>query len=81
MLGRQPVVERQDGTAGAGRQATADRVVGVETTEHPAATMKVDEYGGRCLASLGHIAPRAQRPGGKGKVDIIDPGDRGRLAS
>ena len=78
VLGRQPVVDRDDHRRHGRRQGPAQRVVGVEGPDHPAAAMEPDHDRERRLA-LGGVDPHRQVPGRTGHDPVGHRGHgRGR---
>ena len=73
VLGRQPVVDRDDHRRHGRRQGPAQRVVGVEGPDHPAAAVEEDHDRERRLP-LGGVDPHRQLPGRPGHDPV---GDRG----
>ena len=67
VLGREPVVDREDRDAGVVGEQAAGAVVGVEVAEHPAAAVEVDEQRpAGPPGSRGEVEARRQRPAAAG---------------
>ena len=72
VLGRHPIVHRNDRAAGAIGQLAAQRVVGVEVTDDPAAAVKVDQDR-QSPAAVADLIERPVQPNWNRAVRAVGP--------
>ena len=81
VLGREPVIDRDDAAARGVRERAADPVVGVERAGHEAASVKVHDPRARHGRGERGVQAKAQCPGRPFDSELVDPLDGGKSSS